>query len=159
MIRLDLLSVGLVEETGGILLVLRAQEQARLLVIETGIPEGQAIALEAEGVRSERPLTQDLLHDVILRLGARVREVQIYAYQNETYFAKLVLARTDGGKAVEVDARPSDAIGLALRARAPIYVEDEVIATAGIPEDRHGRFAELFDDDEDDEEPGERVIH
>jgi bifunctional DNase/RNase len=156
MARLDLLNVGLVEETGGILVVLRAPEMARLLVIETGPLEGQAIALEAGGVRAERPLTQDLLFDVISRLGAKVKEVHIGDFRDETFFARVVLMdRPDGGETVELDARPSDAIALALRAGAPMYVNDRVMVEMGIPEDRNGRFAELFDDDED----GERVIH
>lgn len=159
MIRLDLLNVGLVEETGGILLVLRAPELARLLVIETGVNEGQAVALEANGVRSERPLTHDLLHDTILRLGARVREVRIEDFHDETYFARILLQRPDPGTAdLELDARPSDAIALALRARAPILVADEVLARLGIPEERNGRFQELFQDAEDGEER-EQTIH
>jgi uncharacterized protein len=157
MIRLDLLNVGLVEETGGILLVLRAHGLERLLVIETGILEGQAIALQASGVRSERPLTQDLLFDTIVRLGARVKEVQIPEFHDETFFAKVVLHRPDGQeRIIELDARPSDAIALALRAQAPIYVADEIIDELGLPADRSGRFEELFDEDAP---PGPRTVH
>ena len=155
MIRMDLLNVGLVEETGGILLVLQAPEAERLLVIETGLLEGQAIALEAGGVRAERPLTPDLLHDTILRLGARVREVQIPEFHDETFFARIVLSRNDGGPPVELDARPSDAIALALRARAPIYVSDEIVDAMGLPAEPGGRFEELFDE----ETAGPRVVH
>lgn len=155
MVRLDLLDVGLVEETGSILLVLRAPEQERLLVIETGVLEGQAVALEAGGERADRPLTQDLLFETIRRLGAMVAEVQIPEFHDETFFAKIILTRPDGGTHVELDARPSHAIALALRARAPIYVSDQVLAETGVSEDREGRFAELFEEDE----VGERVIH
>lgn len=155
MVRLDLLNVGIVEETGGILLVMHAAEMDRLLVIETGLLEGQAIALEAQGVRADRPLTQDLLHDVIVHLGARVREVRIEDFHDEAFFARVVLDRTDGTtKPVEVDARPSDAIALALRAQAPIFVSDRVIVEHGIPEEREGRFAELFAGAEEEEENG-----
>lgn len=150
MVRLDLLNVGIVEETGGILLVMHAAEMARLLVIETGLLEGQAIALEAQGVRADRPLTQDLLYDVIQHLGARVREVRIVDFHDEAFFARIVLERLDGTtKPVEVDARPSDAIALALRAQAPILVSDQVMVEHGIPEEREGRFAELFDGEEE----------
>ena len=155
MVRLDLLNVGLVEETGGILLVLRAPEKERLLVIETGILEGEAIVLEAEGVRSERPLTQDLLYDAIVGLGARVHEVQILDFHDEAFVAKIVLGKGDGLMRVELDARPSDAVALALRAHAPIYVNDRLLSEYGIPDDLEGRMAELYDE----EEPGERTVH
>lgn len=159
MIRMNLLNVGLVEETGGILLILQAPEAARLLVIETGLLEGQAIALEAGGVRADRPLTSDLLYETIQLLGARVKEVQIPDFRDEMFFARIVLSKPDGGRLtdVEIDARPSDAIALALRARAPILVSNDIVEQMGIPEDRQGRFAELYP--EDGEEPGERMIH
>jgi uncharacterized protein len=161
MTRLDLLGIGLVEETGGILVVLRAPELARLLVIETGIPEGQAIALEAQGVRADRPLTQDLLHAVIVGLGARVAEVRIDEFHDEAFFAKVVLERAlNGGSRVELDARPSDAIALAMRAQAPMYVNDELMARMSIPEEHQGRFAQLFAEaDEDEEPPTGRIVH
>ncbi|HYF80442.1 MAG TPA: bifunctional nuclease family protein [Symbiobacteriaceae bacterium] len=162
MVRLDLLNVGIVEETGGILLVMHAAEMARLLVIETGLLEGQAIALEAQGVRADRPLTQDLLHEVILHLGARVREVRIEDFHDEAFFARIVLERPDGAaRPVEVDARPSDAIALALRAQAPIFVADRVMVEHGIPEEREGRFAELFEGEDggDQEGGGGRLLH
>lgn len=154
MIHLNLLNVGMVEETGDILLVLRAPSLERLLVIETGLLEGQAIALEAAGVRADRPLTQDLLMDVISRLGARVYEVRIEEFEDEAFRARLVLSRPDGGRTVEVDARPSDAIAVAMRAGAPILASDEIIATMGIPEERDGRFSRLFQDEEE-----ARIVH
>lgn len=163
--RLDLLNVGLVEETGGILLVMHAAQTERLLVIETGLLEGQAIALEAQGVRADRPLTQDLLYEIIVRLGARVREVRIEDFADEAFIAKIVVHRVDGSTAEEaVDARPSDAIALALRAGAPILVSDRIMEEHSIPEDREGRFAQLFagaeEDEPDEEEPGgEEMIH
>ncbi|MFZ5826986.1 MAG: bifunctional nuclease family protein [Bacillota bacterium] len=148
MIRLNLLNVGIVDETDAILLVLQAPELAQLLVIETGPLEGQAVALEAEGVRSERPLTHDLTHEMIQALGARVAEVQIGDLDEETFYAKVVLVRAvDGANRMEFDARPSDAIALALRAGAPIYASDAVMDEAGIPVERNGRFEALYEDD------------
>lgn len=161
MIRLDLLDVGLVEETGGIVLVLRAPERERLLVIETGLLEGQAVALEKEGVRAERPLTHDLMYELLRALGGTVSEVRIQEFHDETYFARVILTKPDGGTALELDARPSDAIALALRAGAPIYVNDEILAERGVPEQREGRFEELFHEaeDDDDDTPGGRIVH
>jgi len=159
MIRLDLMRVGMVEETGGILLVLRSAELSRLLVIETGPLEGRAIAMEAEGVRSERPLTQDLLFTVVTRLGAKVTEVQIQEFHDETFFARVIMVDANG-KSTEVDARPSDAIALAMRAGAPIYVADNVIAEMGLPEDKEGRFAALYANEEDEgEDDPDRLVH
>lgn len=159
MIRLDLTGVGVVEETGGILLVLRAPERHRLLVIETGITEGESIVLGAEGVRRDRPLTHDLLLDMIGRLGARVEEVRINEFHDETFFARVVLSRVyDGATRYEFDCRPSDAIAIAVRARAPIYASDDVMAEVGVPEERTGRFADLFAD-ADEEEGGPHIVH
>lgn len=157
MIRLNLLNVGLVDETNAILVVLRDPELARLVVIETGPLEGQAIALEAQGIRAERPLTADLMHAMIEGLGARLREVRIEHVDSEAFYAKVVLARGPSGLPIlELDARPSDAIALAMRAGAPIYASDEVMDEASIPEaqERH-RLGDLYEE----EEPGERVVH
>ena len=159
MIRLDLLNVGVIEETGGILLVMRAAGEDRLLVIETGALEGRAIAMEAEGVRAERPLTHDLLHDAIIHLGAHVREAQIAEFRDEMFFAKLILTKGDGAEPIELDARPSDAIALAQRAGAPIYVAEEIMSELGVPEDPHGRFAELYNDPGPDKPPEGHVVH
>lgn len=155
MIRLSLVSVGVVEDSSSALLVLRSPELERLLVMEIGMLEGRAIALEAEGIRTPRPLTHDLLYRVIEELGARVAEVQIRDYRDKTFYANLVLAR-DGGEIITVDARPSDAIALALRAGAPIYVDETVLAIAGMDENESELETE-WDLDDDDGEP--RIIH
>jgi bifunctional DNase/RNase len=159
MIRLDLVNVGVIEETGGILLVLRAAEQERLLVIETGVFEGRAIAMEAEGVRAEPPLTHDLLHDAIIHLGARVREVLIDDLRDNTFFAKVILTRGDGAESIALDARSSDAIAIALRASAPIYVDEKIMSEVSVPEEREGRFAELYTEPEPDKPPEGHIVH
>lgn len=141
------------------LLVLRAPEAARLLVIETGVLEGRAIALEAGGVRSERPLTQDLLHETIAKLGARVKEARIDEFRDDLFYARVVLTRVDNGRDVELDCRPSDAVALALRAGAPILVADEVLAEVGEDEQRDGRFAELYTGEDEEEPPEGHLIH
>lgn len=156
MVRLNLLNVGIVDETEAILLVLREVDSPRLLVIETGTLEGQSIVLQAEGLRAERPMTHDLMHEMIQALGARVEQVQIGDLDDDTFYAKVVLTRAvDGARRMEFDARPSDAIALALRAGAPIYASNEVMDEAGIPEERQGRFAALYED----EPPDTHTIH
>lgn len=164
MIRLNVVSVGLVEDTGSVIIVLRAEESARLLVMEIGMLEGRSIAMEAEGVRSPRPLTHDLMHQFIQGLGATVGDVRIRDFRDGTFFATVVLTRQDG-TTVEFDARPSDAIALALRAGAPIYAADEVMAVAAIDEDdveddeEPDDVDEPEEDDEEDEDEDDPVVH
>lgn len=157
MIRLNLVSVGMVEETGSVILVLRAPDAARLLVMEVGLLEGRAIALEAEGMKAPRPLTHELTLSVIERLGARLGQVEIRDFKEKTFYANLVLA-AEGGREMTVDARPSDAIALALRAGAPIYATQQVISAAGIEEEVDGLFEDDNNDDDDDDGEG-NVLH
>lgn len=164
MIRLSLGSVGVVEDTGSVVLILRAPELARVLVMEVGLLEGRAIAMEAEGVRAPRPLTHDLLYEVIQRLGATVSVVEIRDFKDQTFYAHIVMTKADGDL-LELDARPSDAIALALRAGVPIQVTEQVMEEAGIDEpDESGPSFDLDDEYEDDDEDEEgesqsRVIH
>lgn len=158
MIRLDLLNVGLVEETGGILVILRAPDQERLLVFETGITEGRAIVMEAGGQRMDRPQTLDLLAAVIAGLGARVEQVAIHEFADEAFHAEVQLVKPNGGSPLLVDARPSDAIALAMRSGAPIFVSEQILAEMGIPEEPDGRFADLYGDDDLDSPDG-RMLH
>ena len=99
-----------------------------VLPIWVGVFEANAISLELEQVASPRPMTHDLLQSVVSELGARVSEVVISDVKDSTYYATLVLEQ--GGRIVRVDARPSDAIALALRTGAAILVEEEVIEDA-----------------------------
>lgn len=160
MIRLSLVSVGMVEDSGSVVLVLRAPELAQLLVMQVGLLEGRAIALEAEGVKAPRPLTHELTFQVIERLGASISQVNIREFKDQIFFANLVLEQT-GGKHLELDARPSDAIALALRCGAPIFTTPEVLADAGIEEE--AADDDDADDDEDsdadDDDNEEKIIH
>jgi len=142
----------MVEETGSVLLVLRAEDVARLLVMEVGLLEGRAIALEAEGIKAPRPLTHELTLEIISKLGATISQVQIREFKDSVFFAYLVLDSTGGSK-VEIDSRPSDAIALALRSGAPIYVDPQVLSIAGIepPDEEDNEDLEVDADDGDDE--------
>lgn len=158
MIRMSLMSVGMVEDAGSVILVLRAPEQSRLLVMEIGLLEGRAIALEAESVKAPRPLTHQVVNSVMTALGASLAEVQIHDYRDKMFFANLVLTDA-GGKQVLVDSRPSDAIALALHTGAPIFATPEVLETAGIDEEE-ALADDFFDDDPDDgeDEAADEVI-
>ena len=98
------------------------------LPIWIGAFEANAIAISLEGVEVPRPMTHDLLGDILLAARAAVEKILIHDLAESTFFATIVLQVGDSGEVVELDSRPSDAIALALRAQAPIYVLERVLA-------------------------------
>jgi bifunctional DNase/RNase len=111
-------------------ILLKEMEQDRQLPIFIHATEAEAIAAELEGYRPPRPLTHDLLKNCISALGGELQYVQINDLRNSIFFA--VLHVLQDGRPVEIDARPSDSIALAVRAQVPIYVADEVMEAAGV---------------------------
>lgn len=109
------------------IVLLRDTESDRFLPIWIGAVEATAIAFAQQGVQPERPLTHDLLRDVIGALGRRLERVDIVDLRDGIFFAELVF---DNG--VVVSARPSDAIALALRTAAPLFASESVLEEAGI---------------------------
>jgi uncharacterized protein len=107
------------------IIILRDKDGQRVLPIWVGSFEANAIALQMENVTMPRPMTHDLLRNVIHDLRAEIRKIVVSDLKENTFYALIYLHVN--GEAVAVDARPSDAIALALRARAPIFVEDKVI--------------------------------
>ena len=110
------------------IVILRDKEGQRVLPIWVGAFEANAIALQIENVTTPRPMTHDLLKNVIHDLKADIQKIVVSDLKENTFYA-LIYLRVNG-EAVAVDARPSDAIALALRTRAPIFVEDTVIDNA-----------------------------
>ncbi len=110
------------------IVLLRDKEGQRVLPIWVGIFEANAIALQIENVTTPRPMTHDLLKNVIQDLNATVQKVVVSDLQENTFFALIYVSVS--GETHAIDARPSDAIALALRARVPIFVEDTVIDNA-----------------------------
>ena len=110
------------------IVILREQDGKRVLPIWVGIFEANAIALQIENIATPRPMTHDLLRNVIVDLKADVEKIVVSDLQESTFYSMIHLRL--GGEVVAVDARPSDAIALALRVRAPIFVEDQVIENA-----------------------------
>ncbi len=110
--------------------ILKEKTADRYLPIWIGPAEADAIAVKLQGVGVPRPLTHDLLSSVIDALGASVNSVVVTDLKNDTFYAKIIL-NVDGGQ-MEVDSRPSDALALAVRAQAPVYVEESVMDKAGI---------------------------
>jgi bifunctional DNase/RNase len=110
------------------IIILRDKDGQRVLPIWVGMFEANAIALQIENVATPRPMTHDLLKNVIQDLKAEIQKVVVSDLRDNTFYAIIYL--DTHGETVAIDARPSDAIALALRAHAPIYVEDSVIASA-----------------------------
>ena len=120
--------LGLDSSTNTYVVILQEKEGSRLLPIWIGQPEAEAIVMQMNNVKRERPLTHDLCKSLILGLGASLRRVHITKVQHRTYFAELHLAGRGGE--VQIDARPSDSIAVALRLQAPIFVEESLLAAA-----------------------------
>ena len=129
-IQVDILGLSTSPSSGGAYaLILKEVNGLRRLPIIIGAFEAQSIALEMEGIKPPRPLTHDLLKNVMDSLGASLNDVYINELKDGTFYAKLSLDNQ------EVDSRPSDAIALAVRYGVPIYVSDKVMDEAGfVPE-------------------------
>lgn len=107
------------------ILLLKELDGANTLPIWIGKPEADSIALALGKVATPRPLTHDLLRNVFDSLGVRVTRIVVTQIMDNTYYALIYL--TDGKREIPVDSRPSDAVAVALRTQAPIYVEEEVV--------------------------------
>ena len=138
------------------IIILRDQQGDRLLPIWVGVFEANAIALQIEDVQTPRPMTHDLLRNVITDLDARVARVVVSELKENTFYAMIHLD-LEGGRTRSIDARPSDAIALALRTRSPIFVDERVIDSArggegSVPEsmdlERLGKWLEGLSDEE-----------
>lgn len=112
------------------IVVLKEQEGERLLPIWIGPFEADAITIQLQGMDAARPLTHDLLKSVIETLGAEVMHIIVTGLENTTFYAQIVL--DIDGDTIEIDSRPSDAIALAVRVNAPIYVAEDVMDQACI---------------------------
>jgi uncharacterized protein len=110
------------------IIILRDQEGQRILPLWVGVFEANAIALQIENVQTPRPMTHDLLKNIIDDLSAHVERIVVTELKENTFYALIHLRKN--GHSIEVDARPSDAIALALRTRSPIFVEEAVIQNA-----------------------------
>ncbi len=110
------------------IVILRAEDDMKALPIWIGIFEANAIAIEIEGVETPRPMTHDLFVNALKGLNAKITKILICDLQDNTYFAKVFIE--NGSETVTIDSRPSDAIAIALRCKAPIYAEESVLAKA-----------------------------
>jgi bifunctional DNase/RNase len=149
---LELLGVRVEQPANTPVLLLRelAGEQ-RVLPIYIGGPEAASIALALDGDVPPRPLTHDLLRNVLVELGAEVVQVVITELQEHTFFAELHLRL--GGVAHVISCRPSDAVALAVRAGSPLFAADAVLDVAGKPAE-----PDVDDDDEDDDGSPDEIL-
>ena len=128
MVRMKVKVVGLDQHSMVPVVVITDHDEKGFIPILIGPVEAGAISTGLQGKKYERPMTHDLITDMIDKLGAKVERIVIHDLKNETYYARIELSTEDGE--VDVDARPSDAIAIALRTDAPIFVSDKVAARA-----------------------------
>ena len=120
--------------------ILKEKDADRYLPIWIGPAEADAITVRLQDVSVARPLTHDLLRDVLERLGAQVDSVIVNDLTDDTFYARILL--NVNGERIEIDARPSDAIALAVRVQVPIFAEDSVLEKAGVQLDQEGQPVE-----------------
>jgi bifunctional DNase/RNase len=130
MIEVRVAHLGLDRNTNTPVVILQEKEGTRVLPIWIGPSEASAIAMELAGIKFSRPLTHDLLKQVIVGLGGELRKVLITTVRENTYYAELHIYREED--VIQVDARPSDSIAVALRLKAPIFTSDELLDTTGV---------------------------
>jgi bifunctional DNase/RNase len=146
-VRLSAVRVDLQSNTP-VLLLTEAEGAGRTLPIFIGAPEATAIAFAIQGVATPRPMTHDLIRDVLDALDAKLERVVITELRSATYYAELHLKRA--GSAVTVSSRPSDAVALAVRTGSPLFVSDELMDAEGVllPSDEEEQEGESTNPDE-----------
>ena len=134
------------------IVLLKTVEGNKFLPIWIGHPEAASILMKLQGAGTPRPMTHDLLSDILGELEVKCTQVSVTELRENTFFASITL--TAGGREMEIDSRPSDAIALAVRCGAPIYAAEEVIAESAIEfehdveesEDVVEKFKEFLDE-------------
>ncbi len=135
-------------ETNQSVVVLKDEGSGRTLPIWVGLFEANAITMGIEHTWTPRPMTHDLLKNIIEGMNAAVRDITVTDLRSNTFYA--IISLDVGGKMVKIDSRPSDAIALALRTKSPIYVDDKVLESAG--------HVEPKDKEKDKKEPSDKWI-
>jgi bifunctional DNase/RNase len=135
MVEVTVAKLGIDSSTNSYVVILQEKDGTRLLPIWIGQPEAESIVMHMNNIKRERPLTHDLCKNLIVGLGGSLRRVQITKVQKNTYFAELHVMR--GDELVQIDARPSDSIAIALRLSAPIFAQESLL-TAVSDDDEDG---------------------
>jgi bifunctional DNase/RNase len=134
MIEMSVDSVRINLATQQRVVILKAVNQDRYMFIWIAQAEAYAIAVHVQGTISPRPLTHDLLKNIVEGMGAKVMRIVISELIDEVFYAQIIL--NTAGQEIEMDARPSDAIALAVRVNAPIFVAEEIIERSGVSLDQ-----------------------
>jgi bifunctional DNase/RNase len=130
--EVEVMRLGLDRSNNSYVVILKEKNGERLLPIWIGQPEAESIVIEMSKLRRDRPLTHDLCKTLITGLGGTLRRIHITKVENRTYFAELQIHRDDA--IINIDARPSDSIAIALRFSAPMFAQDSLL-TALVFED------------------------
>ncbi len=125
MLEVSVAHLGVERNTNTPIVVLQEKDGDRMIPIYIGHAEANAIAMELADVKFERPLTHDLMQQVIIGLGAELSRVVLTRVEKSTYYAELHLRRDD--HVIQIDARPSDSIAIALRLKAPIFAAEDLL--------------------------------
>jgi bifunctional DNase/RNase len=133
MVEVTVAKLGLDGASNTHVVILQEKSGTRMLPIWIGKPEFESIKMQLNGLKLQRPMTHDLCRSLILGLGGQLRRVQITKVQNSTYYAELHVQRGDA--IVQIDARPSDSIAIALRLSAPIFAQDALLTTLATDEE------------------------
>ena len=134
MIEMRVMGIALDTRTGSPIIVLNDYDNRRALPIWIGSAEASSIIRKIENIPSQRPMTHDLFINFANQLNAKVVKIEINDVDDQTYFSSIFI-ETKEGEEIEIDARPSDAIAIAIRAEVPIYVSSSVIADGAISTD------------------------
>lgn len=134
MIEMKVMGIALDTRTGSPIVVLHDKDNRKALPIWIGSAEASAIIRKIENLAVARPMTHDLIIDIIEQTGYNLDRVEINDVEKETYYASLIL-KDDEGKEIDIDARPSDAIAVAIRIDAPIFVSANVLSSGSVSTD------------------------
>ena len=134
MIEMKVMGIALDTRTGSPIVVLHDLDNRKALPIWIGSAEASAIIRKIENLKVQRPMTHDLIIDVVEKTGYEIDKIEISDVDDDTYFASIYL-KNDKDEVKEIDARPSDAIAVAIRVNAPIFVSPSVLAEGAISSD------------------------
>lgn len=131
MIEMKVMGIALDTRTGSPIVVLHDLQNRKALPIWIGSAEASAIIRKIENITVTRPMTHDLIIDIVEKTGYSVDRIEINDVDKETYFA-IIYLKNEEGKEIEIDARPSDAIAVSIRVEAPIFVTANVLANGSV---------------------------
>ncbi len=141
MIEMKVMGIAIDTATGSPIIVLNDKENRKALPIWIGSAEASAIIRKIENIKVTRPMTHDLIIDIVEKTGFNISRIEINDVEKDTYYSTIFLSN-DNGEEVKIDSRPSDAIAVAIRVNAPIFVSAKVIADGSVSCDNEKDEAE-----------------